>query len=88
MKSDHNVADHRHIVEKTDILESTRDTLMIDDLLGLAGKILAVQVKFTVGRLIHAGNHIEHGGLSGAVRADKTVKFLFFNGDIDILRRF
>ena len=42
MQPDHNVADNRHVIEQTNVLERARDTLMVDGFLGLAGEFLAV----------------------------------------------
>ena len=40
----------------------------------VSGDVFAVQEDSSRRRLVHAGQHVEHGGFSGAVRSDKTVE--------------
>ena len=79
MKADHNVTNNGHVVEKTDILEGSCYTFVIDCLLGFAGKVLAIEVKLAGSRLVNTGDHIKDRCLAGTVRSHKTVELLFLD---------
>ena len=81
------IIQHRLCMEKTDILESSRHTGLIDLNGILSDQILSVQADQTVIRLVHAGQHIEDCGLSGAVWPDQTIQLPFFNCDLKIIYR-
>ena len=85
--ADQHVLNHAHGGEQTDILERSRDA-GLDDVTGLLVlDLLAVEEDLAAVHMVHAGEHIEDGGLAGAVGADDAddlalvdVKFHVFHG--------
>ena len=88
MKTDHDVPDHRHIAEQADVLECSRDSLMVDLLLRLAFQFFPIQVERAGCRKIHTGQHIEYGRFAGAIRADHAVDLSFFDLNVCVLNCF
>ena len=74
MKSRLYVVENAHVLEQADILEGSCDTSLVDSYRRLSGDVFAVQEDSSRRRLVHSGQHVEHGGFSGAVRSDKTVE--------------
>ena len=76
---DLNVIQYRQFGEQADILERSRHA-HLGDLIGFFPvNQFAVEIDFSFCRHIHTGNHIEGGGLAGAVRSDKPYQFPFVN---------
>ncbi len=88
MESHENVSDNRHIIEKADILECSRNTLTVDYFLSLSRKVLAVEIKFSRKRRINSRKEIKHRRFSGAVWAYKSVKLVFSYFYIYVVRGF
>ena len=77
-----NVVDNRKLLEKTDILEGSCDTRTVCLNGAHICDVCAVKDNGAGVCLVNACQHIEHGSLSCAVGADKTVKLTFFDSKI------
>ena len=64
VKSYFYIVKNRHILEKTDILEGSCDTCLIDVDGLFAGDILAIQGNNSLCGFIYAGQQIKYGGFS------------------------
>ena len=77
VKASLNIVENREIREKTNILEGSRDTGLIDFDDGFSGQFLAVKANRAVVRTIDPGQQIEDGCLPRAVRPYQSRKFIF-----------
>ena len=85
VERDKHVLLNRHLLEQADILESSSDA-GANDLIGfLAVHFLAVQPEFAVGGLVHAGEQVEDGRLTGAVRSDQADELTLVDGHVEIV---
>ena len=87
MEPDEHVADDAHVVEQPDVLKGARQALAVDDDGRQPGDALAVQHDFPLGGLVNARQHIEHGGLARAVRADQPVDLIFSDLKVEAVYR-
>ena len=83
----HYVSRHAHIIEETDVLEGSRYSLLIDDVLRVPLELLSVQEERTGRGLIYAREHIKYGRLARTVRADKSVYLFFLYAEIATVNR-
>ena len=81
------IVQNRHVIEQTDVLEGTGHAGLADQVRALAGDILAVQDDIAFGGGIHTGEHVEYGGLTGAVGADQTVQMTFLDFQVKLCNR-
>ena len=58
------------VAEQADVLERPRHAVLHDQVGPAAGHVPAVEADAAVGGLVEPGEHVEEGGLAGAVRAD------------------
>src|SRR4029079_8413274 len=70
MASHHHVLERGHRREQADVLERARHAGRGDQVGAPAGHVLAVEQDPPGGGLVQPGQHVEEGGLPGAVRAD------------------
>ena len=71
MKAGLYIVEDSQISEKADILESSRDSRLVDVHNALSGSIFSVKEYFASCRFINLCQKIEYGRLSGAVRSDQ-----------------
>ena len=83
MKTYHNVTDNRHIIEKTDILEGTGNAQLVDLVDGHTLDVDAVDENGAAGGLVHTGQQVEDGGLTGTVGADEAGNLGGADGDVE-----
>ena len=82
------ILDDRHFFEQANVLEGAGNAC-VDDLVGLfAVHPLAAKVERSLGRLIDAGDKVEHGSLAGAVGADKPDQLGLSDFHIKIIHGF
>ena len=74
-----NVIQNRHVLKKTDILESTGNPRLIDLNGAFSRDILAIQLNDPLVGLVYAGEKIEYGCFSRSVGADQAIELAFFN---------
>ena len=74
VQSDLYVVQHAHSLEQAYVLERSRDPCLVDVYRRLSRDILPVQQNGSGGGLVYSGQHVEHGGLAGAVRTDESVQ--------------
>ena len=72
MKSYLDVLLYSKLVKKSDVLERTRHSGLVDIYCVHALGTLAVKEDLASCRLIHFGEHVEDGSLAGTVRADES----------------
>jgi hypothetical protein len=85
--SDHDVFQRRHFAKQTDVLEGARNA-GLGHRMRRRGRIrLAGQLETAAVGLVQAGNHVEKGGLAGAVRADQADDLARADLDADIGQR-
>ena len=82
-----NIVQHCHILEKTDILEGTGNTCLVDVDRFLSCDIRTIQADSSLIRRIHTGKHIKYRRLAGTVRSDQTVKLSLLDGNMKIIYR-
>ncbi len=88
---DDQVLEHAHLAEQADVLKGARDAGAGDpealDL--LEQDLLAVNVEGQLadGRLVEAGQAVEHGGLAGAIRADDRCDLALIRGERKVVDR-
>lgn len=68
-----NIVDYGQILEQTDVLKGSCNTVLIDFNVFASGNILAVQTDNAFIGLVNAGKKVEYGGLSGTVGTYQTV---------------
>ena len=61
------VIQHAQLREQADVLERAGNAQLADFMRLFADEVLSVQTDAAVGRAVHAGQHIERGGLACAV---------------------
>ena len=65
------VVKHRHAGKQADVLEGAGHAQLGDLVRALAGDVLAQERDPALGGLVHAGHHVEGGGLARAVGTDQ-----------------
>src|SRR5690606_21629593 len=88
---DDQVLEHAHLAEQPDVLEGARDpgTRDAKPLHLLEQKLLAVGMvgELADGRLVEAGQAVEHRGLAGAVRPDDRGDLALVRGEREVVDR-
>lgn len=79
MESGFYIIQYGQFWEKADILKGTGDAHFADIRGLFAYQVFSVQADSAFGGKIYAGKHVEHGGFSGSVGADKAYQAAFFN---------
>lgn len=77
MQSYFYIIDYGQILEKTDILEGSCDTCLIDVDGLFAGDILAIQGNNSLCGFIYAGQQIKYGSFSGTIGTDQSIQCTF-----------
>ena len=73
----HQILEHRHAAEQPDVLEGAGDAglridvVVVEPLEPEALAVGMVELQHPFGRLVEAGDAVEHRGLAGAVRPDQ-----------------
>ena len=70
---DFDILADRQAAIQADVLESPRDAVFGEVLGSPPGQVFAVEHDRAFGRYLEAGQHVDEGGLAGAVRADQPV---------------
>ena len=73
VKTYFNIVDYGQILEQTDVLEGSCNTVLVNFNIFTSGNILAVQADNAFIWLVNTGKQVEYGGLSGTVRTYQTV---------------
>ncbi len=71
VRADEHVVEHGHRAEQLDVLERARDPAPHDAVRRRTQKALAGEAHAAGVGLVEPGDHVEEGGLAGAVRADQ-----------------
>ena len=87
MPADLDVVEHRQLFEKTNVLERARHAERRDLVRLEVVRGNAANVDLPFGRLVDAGEHVEHGRLPGTVRTDQTDQLVRLNGQIEVRHR-
>ena len=82
VKSYFYIVKNRHILEKTDILESSCDSGLVDLNGAFSCDVLAVKFNDSLCRLIHSCEKIEYCCLTGTIRSDQSIELSLLNGHI------
>ena len=82
VKSYFYIVKNRHILEKTDILESSCDSGLVDLDGAFSCNVLAVQFNDSLCWLVYACEKVEHRCLTGTVGSDQSIELSFFNGHV------
>ena len=85
MKSDLNVINNGHILEKPYVLECSCYTIPVYLRSFVSGDIIAVKFYETFIRAIYARKKIEDCSLAGSIRSNKTIELSFFYFQIEIV---
>ena len=85
VQADHDVLQHRLVVEQADVLEGAGDAGPVDLGGGHAVDVLAVQQDGAVGGLVDLGQQVEDGGLAGAVGADEAGDLRAAQGNVEVV---
>ena len=73
----HQIFQHGHAAEQPDVLEGAGDAglgvdvVVVETLEPVAWSLRMIELHRSLGRLVEAGDAVEHGGLAGAVRPDQ-----------------
>ena len=76
------IVKNRHILEKTDILEGSRDSGPVDLNGAFSCDVLAVQSDDSFCWLVYTCEKVEYRCFTGTVGSDQSVELSFFNGHI------
>src|SRR5437763_3322266 len=87
MAADLDVVEDRQLLEQPDVLERARQAEGGDVVRLASPRRLAVDEDLAVGGLIDAGEHVEDGGLSGAVRADQSDQLVRLEQEVEVAHR-
>jgi hypothetical protein len=82
--ADHHVLERRHLGEQPDVLEGARDAGLGHLVHRGRGVGLAAELEAAAVGRVQAGDHVEEGGLAGAVGADQAVDLALVDGDADV----
>ena len=85
VKSYFYIVKNRHIFEKTDVLEGSCDSGLVDLNGAFSGQLFAIQENSAVICLVDTGQQVEDGGLTCAIRSDEAVKLSLFDGQAEIV---
>ena len=88
MKAGFDIVQNRKLLEQADVLEGSCNPGPVDVNGALSRNVGIIQHDLSGIRLVHAGQKVEYGCLSGAVGADQTVELSFLDGDAEIIYRF
>lgn len=75
MAAHHHVFQHAHLVEQPQVLEGAGDACLYDFVDRLRFVATIQQVEITAIGAVQAGDQIETGGFTGAVRPDQPIDF-------------
>ena len=85
--ADLDVGQHGQVLEETDVLERARHAQRGDVVCLVTGGRLATDEDLPLGRLIHAGEHVEDGGLPRAVRSDQSHQLVRLEREVEVAHR-
>src|SRR5215213_5412660 len=87
MAADLDVVEDRQLFEQTYVLKGTGHAEAGDLVWLELGGGHAADLDLPLGRLVHAGEHVEDRGLAGAVRADQADQLVRSDGQVEIRHR-
>ena len=83
----HDVVEHGHAGEQRDVLERARDAECGDLRRARMGDVAAFEGDGAAGRAVEARDHVEQGGLAGAIRTDDRHDLAATDGHRHVLNR-
>ena len=81
------VLERAHGLEQADVLEGAAHAQLGDRVGGQSRHLAAVEHDLAGGRRVGAGEHVEEGGLAGAVGPDQADDAAAGNGEVDVVAR-
>ena len=87
MRPDEDVFQYLHVLKQADILERPRNAFLDDCLRLFAVDPFAFEIDFPRRREINAGQDVENGRFTGAVRADQADNLVFRDVQADVFDR-
>ena len=84
-KSDLNIVDNRHLLKKSDVLECSCYSRMINFYCVFSCYVFTVKLYLAFIWLIHACKKVEHRSFTGTVWSDKSVELTLFDCHIKIV---
>ena len=84
MAPDHDVVEHAHVVEQSEVLECAADADLGARIRRQAGDVVAAMEQAAFGRLIAPGDAVDDRGLAGAVRADDREQLALAHAEADV----
>ena len=87
VKSYFNIIKNSQFFEKTDVLECSCNSGLTDLNIFLSCKILSVQKNLSGIWFVYTSQKVEYSCLTGTVRSDQSVKFLFLNLEVKVIYR-
>ena len=85
VQSDFYVVKNVQLLEQTNVLEGTRDSILIDLDRTASGDILSIEKNGTGIRLVHTRQQVEYRRLSCSIRSDQTVELSFLDRHAEII---
>ena len=79
MQSYFNVVKNRHFFKQTDILESSRNTGLVDLYCALSCDILSIKFDNTFCWFVYTCKKVENCCLTGTIRSDQSIELTFFD---------
>ncbi|MCY1304365.1 hypothetical protein D9M70_541150 [compost metagenome] len=87
MPPQHHVVEHREVGEQAQVLEGAAHAQAADGVRRLAHDVAAQEADHARVGFDHAGEHVDHGALAGAVRADECMDVAALQAERHVLRR-
>ena len=79
------IVQNSQVIEQTNVLEGSCNTMLVDINGFLAGNILSVQQNITICGLIYTCQQVEYGCFSGTVRSNESVELSLLNIQVEII---
>ena len=82
VKSYFYIVKNRHILEKTDVLEGSCDSGLVDLNSAFSCDVLAVKFDDSFCWFVYTCEEVEYSCLTGSVRSDEALELSFLNGNV------